>query len=79
MGGGTSRTRHELAREMLSMLRIPRDEQDEGGKARTAMSLFDFLEIYPGDKRTHFGKLESDHRTMALLCESTTMQCQARQ
>ncbi|EME45144.1 hypothetical protein DOTSEDRAFT_150010 [Dothistroma septosporum NZE10] len=57
--GAASRTHApDLAREMLGMLRIPRNEQDEGIKARTAISLFDFLEIYPGDKRTHFGKLE---------------------
>ncbi|KAK4625414.1 Putative magnesium-dependent phosphatase [Fulvia fulva] len=57
--GAASRTcAPDLAREMLSMLRTPKEEQDEGSKARTAISLFDHLEIYPGDKRTHFGKLQ---------------------
>lgn len=43
---------------MLEMLRIPVEEQDEGKEARRAIKLFDYLEIYPGDKRTHFRKLQ---------------------
>ncbi|CAK4034046.1 magnesium-dependent phosphatase-1 [Lecanosticta acicola] len=41
----------ELARSMLSLLRIPSPENP------TAISLFDHLEIYPGSKTTHFKKL----------------------
>jgi magnesium-dependent phosphatase 1 len=50
--GAASRTcAPELAREALTMLKIP------GTSSRHAMSMFDHLEIYPGDKKTHFAKL----------------------
>ncbi|KAF2164641.1 hypothetical protein M409DRAFT_67766 [Zasmidium cellare ATCC 36951] len=58
--GAASRTSApDLAREMLSLLRIPAESQEEGSKARTAISIFDHLEIYPGSKTTHFKKLHS--------------------
>jgi magnesium-dependent phosphatase 1 len=51
--GAASRTcAPELAREALTMLKIP------GTSSRNAMSMFDHLEIYPGDKKTHFAKLQ---------------------
>lgn len=51
--GAASRTcAPELAREALTMLKIP------GSSSKHAMSLFDHLEIYPGDKKTHFAKLQ---------------------
>jgi magnesium-dependent phosphatase 1 len=51
--GAASRTcAPELAREALTMLKIP------GSSSRHAMSMFDHLEIYPGDKKTHFAKLQ---------------------
>ncbi|KAM0701649.1 hypothetical protein Q7P35_010558 [Cladosporium inversicolor] len=51
--GAASRTcAPELAREALTMLKIP------GLSSRHAMSMFDHLEIYPGDKKTHFAKLQ---------------------
>lgn len=57
--GAASRTcAPDLARSMLSLLRVPSEDQEEGAKAKTAISLFDHLEIYPGDKRTHFAKLQ---------------------
>ncbi|KAF2724821.1 magnesium-dependent phosphatase-1 [Polychaeton citri CBS 116435] len=50
--GAASRTcAPELAREMLSYLTIP-------GEGCKALSMFDFLEIYPGSKTTHFAKLQ---------------------
>jgi magnesium-dependent phosphatase 1 len=51
--GAASRTcAPELAREALTMLKIP------GSSSKHAMSMFDHLEIYPGDKKTHFAKLQ---------------------
>lgn len=43
---------------MLSLLRIPTTSQDEGGAAKTAISMFDHMEIYPGNKITHFKSLQ---------------------
>lgn len=42
----------ELARQMLSFLRVPSSEPAQ------AIHFFDYLEIYPGDKKTHFRKLQ---------------------
>ncbi|KAH9816338.1 magnesium-dependent phosphatase-1 [Teratosphaeria destructans] len=55
--GAASRTcAPDLARSMLSTLRIPtRDSEPE--KWQRAIDLFDLLEIYPGSKTTHFQKL----------------------
>ena len=51
--GAASRTcAPELAREALTMLKIP------GTSSRHALGMFDHLEIYPGDKKTHFAKLQ---------------------
>lgn len=51
--GAASRTcAPELAREALTMLKIPE------ASSKHAMSMFDHLEIYPGDKKTHFAKLK---------------------
>lgn len=50
--GAASRTSApELAREMLSLLKLP-------GEAGKAVSVFDYLQIYPGSKTTHFAKLQ---------------------
>ncbi|KAF2765010.1 magnesium-dependent phosphatase-1 [Teratosphaeria nubilosa] len=54
--GAASRTcAPDLARSMLSTLRIPTRESDEWPRA---IDLFDWLEIYPGSKTTHFQKLQ---------------------
>jgi len=51
--GAASRTSApELAREMLSLLKLP------GEQAGKAISVFDYLQIYPGSKTTHFAKLQ---------------------
>lgn len=43
---------------MLSLLKIPKTTAEEKtSSARSAISLFDHLEIYPGSKTTHFRKL----------------------
>lgn len=57
--GAASRTSAPgLAREMLSLLHIPYSaSEEEGVKGKKAISLFDHLEIYPGDKRRHFKEL----------------------
>ncbi|KXS98748.1 hypothetical protein AC578_9045 [Pseudocercospora eumusae] len=56
--GAASRTSApSLARRMLELLRIPTDDQSEGKEAKRAISFFDHLEIYPGDKRRHFKAL----------------------
>ncbi|KAI5361911.1 Putative HAD-superfamily phosphatase, subfamily IIIC, HAD superfamily [Septoria linicola] len=47
-----------LARRMLELLRIPQNSQNETPSSRTAMSMFDHMEIYPGDKRNHFKELQ---------------------
>lgn len=55
--GAASRTHTpELAREALTMLKIPGTTSGSGG--RHAFSLFDHLEIFPGDKKSHFAKLQ---------------------
>lgn len=46
----------ELAREALKMLKIPGSTPASGG--RHAYGLFDHLEIFPGDKKSHFAKLQ---------------------
>jgi magnesium-dependent phosphatase 1 len=46
-----------LARSLLSLLRIP-DDGDSGSGNRTAKSMFDHMEIYPGSKITHFKSLQ---------------------
>lgn len=56
--GAASRTSApDLARSLLGLLRIPQNEQDEGSKAKTAITMFDHMEIYPGNKITHFKSL----------------------
>ena len=53
--GAASRTMTpDLAREMLRLLQIP----DGDGKKKKAVEYFDYLEIYPGSKITHFVKLQ---------------------
>jgi magnesium-dependent phosphatase 1 len=54
--GAASRTSApELARSLLSLLRIP---GEDGESSRTAKSMFDHMEIYPGSKITHFKSLQ---------------------
>lgn len=51
--GAASRTSApDLAREMLSLLRIPSSPSPP-----KAITLFDYLEIYPGTKTTHFQRI----------------------
>jgi len=51
--GCASRTESpDLARQMLNSLRIPAE-----GSSQTAMSMFDYAEMYPGSKTTHFAKI----------------------
>lgn len=53
--GGASRTcTPDLAREMLTYLRIPSDD----GSSQPAVGLFDYLEMYPGSKTTHFQRIQ---------------------
>ncbi|TVY83095.1 Magnesium-dependent phosphatase [Lachnellula suecica] len=53
--GAASRTSApDLGREMLRLLHIA----DAEGKKRKAIEYFDYLEIYPGSKITHFNKLQ---------------------
>lgn len=57
--GAASRTcAPDIARKMLSLLRVPNQSQDEGNEARSAIGLFDHLEIFPGSKTTHFRSLQ---------------------
>ena len=53
--GVASRTSSpDLAREMLRLLHIP----DGDGKKKKSVEYFDHFEIYPGNKITHFTKLQ---------------------
>jgi len=53
--GAASRTSSpELARSMLNTLVTP---SEDGSKAK-AISLFDYMEIYPGSKTKHFQRLQ---------------------
>ncbi|THW92462.1 magnesium-dependent phosphatase-1 [Aureobasidium pullulans] len=45
----------ELAREMLSYLHVP--TSPSSSSSPKALSVFDELEIYPGDKKTHFSRI----------------------
>jgi magnesium-dependent phosphatase 1 len=70
--GAASRTHApDLGREMLRLLHLPPlDDAEAGGvkgdnatakavgKIKKAIEAFDYLEIYPGDKRTHFEKIK---------------------
>jgi magnesium-dependent phosphatase 1 len=49
----------EVAREMLKLLHLPPLEDAGGaaGKARKAIEVFDYVEIYPGSKMTHFERI----------------------
>jgi magnesium-dependent phosphatase 1 len=52
--GAASRTSApDLGREMLRLLQI-----DVDGKKKKAIDFFDYMEIYPGSKITHFTKLQ---------------------
>ena len=51
--GAASRTcTPDLARQMLSLLHLPWE-----GTALSALSMFDYLEMYPGSKTSHFQKI----------------------
>lgn len=53
--GAASRTSApELAREMLSLLKLPSSSSPK------AISIFDYLEIYPGSKTTHFTRIHKN-------------------
>jgi magnesium-dependent phosphatase 1 len=53
--GAASRTSApDLGREMLKLLHVP----DPEGKKKKAIEFFDYMEIYPGSKITHFNKLQ---------------------
>ncbi|KAG4431875.1 hypothetical protein IFR05_012634 [Cadophora sp. M221] len=53
--GAASRTSApDLGREMLRLLHVA----DADGKKRKAIDYFDYMEIYPGSKITHFNKLQ---------------------
>jgi magnesium-dependent phosphatase 1 len=52
----------ELAREMLKLLHLPPLEDaigaaGGGGKAKRAIEVFDYIEIYPGSKTNHFERI----------------------
>ncbi|KAL6703670.1 hypothetical protein ACN47E_009444 [Coniothyrium glycines] len=55
--GAASRTHApDLGREMLRLLKIP----SASGSSSRAIDFFDYLQIYPGDKTTHFQRIHED-------------------
>lgn len=57
--GAASRTSApDVGREMLKLLHIPDTAEGKEGKKRKAIEYFDYMEIYPGSKITHFTKLQ---------------------
>ena len=44
----------DLARQMLTYLHIPPSTTSESSSSPSAISLFDYLEMYPGSKTNHF-------------------------
>lgn len=51
---------------MLSYLRLPVSPSADEAAPPKALSVFDYLEIYPGSKTTHFARL---HKTSGLPYE----------
>lgn len=55
--GAASRTHApDLGREMLRLLKIP----NSSGPSTRAIDYFDHLQIYPGNKTTHFERIRRD-------------------
>lgn len=55
--GAASRTHApDLGREMLKLLKIP----SASGSSSRAIDYFDHLQIYPGNKTTHFERIHRD-------------------
>lgn len=46
----------EVARDLLRLLHLP-PLDDGAGKAKKAVEVFDYVEIYPGSKTTHFERI----------------------
>lgn len=46
----------DLGREMLKLLKIP----SNSGSSTRSIDYFDYQEIYPGDKKTHFNKIHKN-------------------
>jgi magnesium-dependent phosphatase 1 len=56
--GAASRTHApDLGREMLKLLKIP---SSSSSSASRAIDYFDHLQIYPGNKTTHFERIQRD-------------------
>jgi magnesium-dependent phosphatase 1 len=47
----------DLAREMLSLLKVPKTSSASPNRA---LDFFDYLQIYPGSKTTHFQRLQRE-------------------
>lgn len=46
----------DVAKDLLKTLTIPH----ESGKSKSAYSVFDFIEIYPGNKKSHFQRIHKN-------------------
>lgn len=58
--GAASRTHApDLGREMLKLLKIPSSSASSSSSQR-AIDYFDYLQIYPGNKQTHFERIHRD-------------------
>ncbi|KAK3724811.1 hypothetical protein LTR37_000859 [Vermiconidia calcicola] len=55
----------DLAHQMLSLLRIPPTGDASSSNSPTALSMFDYLEMYPGSKTTHFRGIQKKAGKMA--------------
>jgi magnesium-dependent phosphatase 1 len=48
----------DLARKMLTLLRLPSGGETSSGQSKPAISAFEYLEMYPGSKTTHFQRIK---------------------
>lgn len=47
----------DIARDMLKLLRIPHHTTSSNSRSEKAIDYFDYLQIFPGNKITHFERI----------------------